>query len=67
MLFAMAPNIINQKVLQWYFRFAVIIFHVLLVLYWIWFPISVSKQCFHLVVLIQLDEFIGSAIEWFPA
>ncbi|KAH8660140.1 amino acid or gaba permease [Xylariales sp. PMI_506] len=39
MIFAMAPNIINPKVLQWYFRFAIVIFHVLLLLYWIWFPI----------------------------
>lgn len=40
MLFAMAPNIISQWVLAWYFRFAIIIFHILLVLYWIWFPIK---------------------------
>ena len=39
----MAPNVVNQRVLQWYFRFAVIIFHVLLVLYWIWFPIRASQ------------------------
>ncbi|KAH6718405.1 amino acid or gaba permease [Leptodontidium sp. MPI-SDFR-AT-0119] len=43
MLFAMAPNVVNQRVLQWYFRFAVIIFHVLFVLYWIWFPIRASQ------------------------
>lgn len=43
MLFALAPNVINQRVLQWYFRFAVVIFHVLLVMYWIWFPIRASQ------------------------
>lgn len=40
----MAPNIINQKVLQWYFRFAVIIFHILVLMYWIWFPIAASQS-----------------------
>jgi len=40
MFFAMAPNVITQKVLQWYFRFAIVIFHVLVVMYWIWFPIK---------------------------
>lgn len=43
MFFAMAPNIINQKVLQWYFRFAIVIFHILVVFYWIWFPIKASQ------------------------
>jgi hypothetical protein len=43
MFFAMAPNIINQKVLSWYFRFAVVIFHVLVTMYWIWFPISAVR------------------------
>ncbi|MAD87048.1 MAG: hypothetical protein CL912_29165 [Deltaproteobacteria bacterium] len=44
MFFAMAPNVINQRVLQWYFRFAVVIFHVLVVMYWIWFPIRASQE-----------------------
>jgi amino acid transporter len=43
MFFAMAPNIINQKVLSWYFRFAVVIFHVLVIIYWVWFPISAAR------------------------
>jgi amino acid transporter len=36
----MAPNIVNQKVLRWYFRFAIFIFHLLVVMYFIWFPIQ---------------------------
>ncbi|TAQ84582.1 hypothetical protein B7494_g7099 [Chlorociboria aeruginascens] len=43
MLFAMLPNIINQKVLRWYFRFAIIIFHILFLLYWIWLPVRASQ------------------------
>ncbi|KAF4625240.1 hypothetical protein G7Y89_g12929 [Cudoniella acicularis] len=43
MFFAMAPNIINQKVLQWYFRFAIVIFHILVLFYWIWFPIKAAQ------------------------
>jgi hypothetical protein len=43
MFFAMAPSIINQKVLSWYFRFAVVIFHVLVIMCWIWFPISAAR------------------------
>ncbi|KIW08732.1 uncharacterized protein PV09_00673 [Verruconis gallopava] len=42
MFFAMAPNIISQRVLRIYFRFAVIIFFTLFALYWIWFPIKAS-------------------------
>jgi amino acid transporter len=42
MIFAMAPNIYNPRVLQWYFRFAVAIFFALFFLYWIWFPIKAS-------------------------
>lgn len=44
LLFAMGPNIYSQKVLQWYFRFAVVVFHVLLVMFWIWFPISAASK-----------------------
>ncbi|TVY45160.1 Thiamine transporter [Lachnellula occidentalis] len=43
MFFAMAPNIVNQKVLQWYFRFAIVIFHILVLFYWIWFPIKAAQ------------------------
>jgi amino acid transporter len=43
MFFAMAPNIISQRVLAWYFRFAIVIFHILLLLYWIWFPIKAAQ------------------------
>ncbi|TVY59361.1 Thiamine transporter thi9 [Lachnellula cervina] len=43
MFFAVAPNIVNQKVLQWYFRFAIVIFHILVLFYWIWFPIKASQ------------------------
>lgn len=42
MLVAMARNIYNPKVLQWYFRFAIAIFFTLFLLYWIWFPIKAS-------------------------
>jgi amino acid transporter len=42
MLFAMAPNIISQRVLRIYFRFAIFIFFTLFALYWIWFPIKAS-------------------------
>jgi amino acid transporter len=37
MFFAMAPNIISQRVLRLYFRFATFIFFTLFVLYWIWY------------------------------
>lgn len=39
----MAPNIISQKVLRVYFHFAIVIFHSLLLLYWIWFPIKAAQ------------------------
>jgi hypothetical protein len=42
MLIAMIPNIYNPKLLQYYFRFAVLNFFVLLILYWIYFPIRAS-------------------------
>ncbi|KAH8816794.1 amino acid or gaba permease [Xylogone sp. PMI_703] len=44
MLFAMAPNVISQRVLQLYFRFAIVIFHILVLMYWIWFPIEASRK-----------------------
>ena len=40
LFFAMTPNIISQRVLRIYFRFAVGIFFSLLLMYWIWFPIK---------------------------
>jgi hypothetical protein len=43
MLIAMIPNIYNPKLLQYYFRFAVLNFFVLLILYWIYFPIRASS------------------------
>jgi amino acid transporter len=42
MLFAMAPNVISQRVLKLYFRFAIFIFFTLLAMYWIWFPAKAS-------------------------
>jgi amino acid transporter len=42
MLFATAPNIISQRVLQVYFRFAIFIFFTLFALYWTWFPAKAS-------------------------
>lgn len=44
MFVAMAPNIINEKVLRWYFRFAIVIFHILVVFYWVWFPIVAHQK-----------------------
>lgn len=44
MFFAMAPNIISQRVLRLYFRFATLIFFLLFLLYWIWFPIEAAKR-----------------------
>lgn len=40
----MAPNIISQRILQLYFRFAIVIFFALFALYWIWFPIKASSS-----------------------
>jgi hypothetical protein len=42
MLFALIPNIWNPRLLQYYFRFAIAIFFILFLFYWIWFPIKVS-------------------------
>lgn len=44
MFFAMLPNIISQRVLKLYFRFAIFIFFALLTMYWIWFPIKASGK-----------------------
>ncbi|KAK4539886.1 hypothetical protein LTR36_010280 [Oleoguttula mirabilis] len=44
MFFAMAPNIISQRVLRLYFRFATFIFFVLFLFYWIWFPIKAAQN-----------------------
>ena len=44
MFIAMAPNIISQRVLRLYFRFATFIFFSLFLLYWFWFPIQASRN-----------------------
>ncbi|KAK3938979.1 amino acid/polyamine transporter I [Diplogelasinospora grovesii] len=44
MVFAMAPNIISQRALQLYFRFAIFIFFTLFALYWVWFPIKAAGK-----------------------
>lgn len=44
MVLAMLPNVLSQRVLQLYFRFAVFIFFVLFAFYWIWFPIKASGK-----------------------
>lgn len=44
MVLAMLPNIISQRVLQLYFRFAMLIFFVLFAFYWIWFPIKAAGK-----------------------
>lgn len=44
MLFAILPNIINQRVLKLYFRFAIVIFHVLLLIYWFYFPLAIHRN-----------------------
>lgn len=44
MLFAMAPNIISQRILKLYFRFAIFIFFTLFALYWTWFPAKASGR-----------------------
>lgn len=44
MLFAMAPNIVSERVLKLYFRFAIFIFFTLFALYWVWFPVAASTS-----------------------
>ncbi|EMC98546.1 hypothetical protein BAUCODRAFT_147061 [Baudoinia panamericana UAMH 10762] len=44
MFVAMAPNVISQRVLRLYFRFATLSFFTLFLLYWIWFPIAAAKR-----------------------
>lgn len=44
MFVAMAPNIISQRVLRLYFRFAIFIFFTLFLLYWTWFPAKASMD-----------------------
>lgn len=41
---AMVPNIISQRVLKIYFRFAIVIFFSLFLTYWVWFPIKASGK-----------------------
>lgn len=40
MIFVIAPNIISQRVLRIYFRFATFIFFTLFALYWTWYVAS---------------------------
>ncbi|KAJ9609783.1 hypothetical protein H2200_006111 [Cladophialophora chaetospira] len=47
MIFAMAPNIYNPRLLQFYFRFAVVIFFSLFFMYWIWFPVKAAEKHFN--------------------
>ncbi|KAH8780967.1 amino acid or gaba permease, partial [Diaporthe sp. PMI_573] len=44
LVLAMLPNIISQRVLKLYFRFAMVIFFVLFAFYWIWFPIKAAGR-----------------------
>lgn len=44
LVLAMLPNIISQRVLKLYFRFAVILFFILFAFYWIWFPIKAAGK-----------------------
>lgn len=44
MLFAMSPNIVSERVLRLYFRFAIFIFFSLFALYWVWFPIAAATS-----------------------
>lgn len=39
----MLPNVISQRILRYYFRFAVVIFHLLILIYWTWLPISAKR------------------------
>lgn len=42
MLFAVIPNVWNPRLLQYYFRFAIMIFFSLFAMYWVWFPIAAA-------------------------
>lgn len=44
MVLAALPNVLSQRVLQLYFRFAVFIFFVLFAIYWIWFPVKAAGK-----------------------
>jgi len=43
LVIALVPNVISQRVLQWYLRFAVFMFYFILLIYWIWFPIRAHQ------------------------
>jgi hypothetical protein len=43
MLFAVIPNDWNPRPLQYYFRFAIVIFFSLFHLYWVWFPSAARR------------------------
>lgn len=42
MVFVMLPNILSQRVLKLYFRFAIFIFSILFAFYWVWFPVKAA-------------------------
>ncbi|MCJ1299427.1 hypothetical protein MMC08_002219 [Hypocenomyce scalaris] len=46
LLVAMAPNVISQRILQMYFRFAIFWFFSLMLLYFTWFPIKKASGHF---------------------
>ena len=47
LIFATLPNIINPRILQIYFRFAILNFFILFFLFWIWFPVRASDSEHH--------------------
>lgn len=44
LIIALIPNVTSQRWLRLYFRFAMAIFFVLLLLFWIWFPVAASGK-----------------------
>ena len=47
LVIAMIPNIYSPRLLQLYFRFAIMIFFTLFFLYWLWFPVTASQKHFN--------------------
>lgn len=43
-MLAMIPNIVSERVLKLYFRFAIFIFFSIFSLYWVWFPIAAATS-----------------------
>ena len=54
-ILATIPNVINQKILKWYFRVTVASASLLFMIYWLWFPIA-SRGHFR-----PASEIFGSA------